>query len=122
MSDLEEKFMDQLIDAGLHTSTTGLVRELRFARSVGRQWRLDFAFTEHSVAVEVDGGSWVGGRHTRGVGFDADCQKLSTAAAMGWRVLRVNARMIKDGSALILTKQALEYDPEKTWPEIGPVS
>ena len=51
-----------------------------------RRWRFDFAFPAQRLAVEFDGGQWViaGGRHNR----DGDREKLNTAAAMGWRVLR----------------------------------
>lgn len=72
-----------------------------------RKWRFDMAWPERMVAVEVDGGAWIGGRHTSGSGFEADCLKLSHAAALGWRVLRVTPRMVQDGSALTLTLAAL---------------
>jgi very-short-patch-repair endonuclease len=51
-----------------------------------RRWRFDFAWPAQRVAVEVDGGQWRagGGRHNT----DQDREKLNTAAAMGWRVLR----------------------------------
>ena len=66
---------------------TGLqspVAEYQFAPP--RRWRFDFAFPAQRLAVEFDGGQWViaGGRHNR----DGDREKLNTAAAMGWRVLR----------------------------------
>lgn len=72
-----------------------------------RRWRFDLAWPDRMVAVEVDGGAWIGGRHTSGAGFEADCLKLSTAAAHGWRVLRVTPRMIHDGVALALCLAAL---------------
>lgn len=53
-----------------------------------RKWRFDFADPENKVAVEIDGGVFAGGRHTRGVGFRADCEKINAAAVLGWRVLR----------------------------------
>ena len=51
------------------------------------------------VAVEVEGGVWTGGRHTRGKGFEADCEKYNAATERGWRVLRVTPKMIADGRA-----------------------
>jgi very-short-patch-repair endonuclease len=53
-----------------------------------RRWRFDAAFPERKVAVEIDGGAFSGGRHTRGAGFRKDCEKLNTATLMGWRVFR----------------------------------
>ncbi len=72
-----------------------------------RKWRLDLAWPEHKVYVEVDGGTWVGGRHNRGKGYEADCEKLNTAAVEGWRGLRVTTAMVKDGRALGAVEQLL---------------
>lgn len=51
-----------------------------------RRWRFDYAWPAARLAVEIDGGQWLagGGRHNG----DADRQKLNTASAAGWRVLR----------------------------------
>jgi len=53
-----------------------------------RKWRLDYAFPEFKVAVEIEGGIWTGGRHTRGSGFIGDMAKYNELAARGWRLLR----------------------------------
>ena len=81
------------------------VRELVFAPP--RRWRLDFAWPEAWVAVEVDGGTWSGGRHVRGAGIEADCEKVSEAAVLGWRVLRVTGDMVRSGRAVMLVGRAL---------------
>jgi very-short-patch-repair endonuclease len=81
------------------------VRELVFAPP--RRWRLDFAWPEARVAVEVDGGTWTGGRHVRGAGIEADCAKFSEAAVLGWRVLRVTGDMVRHGQAADLVRRAL---------------
>jgi hypothetical protein len=61
-------------------------REHRFHES--RRWRVDFAWPEQKVAVEIEGGVFSGGRHTRGAGFVADCDKYNALAAAGWRLFR----------------------------------
>ncbi|MCK4815094.1 hypothetical protein KA005_04930, partial [bacterium] len=64
-----------------------------------RKWRFDFALKDR-VAVEIEGGIWAQGRHTRGSGFIKDAEKYNTAAAMGWRVFRFPSDMVEDGSAI----------------------
>lgn len=68
----------------------------------GRRFRGDLVWRHPypRLLVEADGGGWVGGRHSRGPGIESDCEKVSLAAVMGYRVLRVTARQIKDGRAL----------------------
>lgn len=72
----------------------GMVAEHRFAPP--RRWRFDFAWPLETggVAVELDGGAYTNGRHTRGAGFEADCEKLNEAAVRGWRVLRFTSGML----------------------------
>ena len=78
--------------------------EFRFC---DRRWRFDFAWPIRKLAVEVEGGTWSGGRHTTGAGFEADCEKYNEATLLGWRVLRVTPHMIEDGRALVLIERAL---------------
>jgi hypothetical protein len=54
-----------------------------------RRWRFDYAWPEKMIALEVEGGVWTGGRHTRGAGFLKDIEKYNRAAVLGWRLLRV---------------------------------
>ena len=39
----------------------------------GRGFLFDFAWPEFMVAVEVQGGQWVNGRHNRPEGYEIDC-------------------------------------------------
>jgi very-short-patch-repair endonuclease len=82
-----------------------LVPEFRFHPI--RRWRIDFAFPAQKVGLEVDGGIWTAGRHTRGAGWSKDTEKLNTLAAMGWRMLRCTPTQLADGSILPLLAQAL---------------
>src|SRR5256885_16223115 len=68
----------------------GWEREVRFHPS--RKWRADFLWPTPPLIVEVEGGSFVSGRHTRGTSFEADCEKYAEAAILGYRVLRVTPR------------------------------
>ena len=81
------------------------VSEYRFHET--RRWRLDFAFPDKKVGIEVEGGHWIGGRHTRGSGFEADCEKYNALALQGWRLLRFTGTTIKSGEALKTIERAI---------------
>lgn len=70
------------------------VSEYRFDDT--RKWRFDFAWPKVKVAVEIDGGVFMGGRHTSGAGYTKDCYKLNRAVELGWRVLRFTPQMLKN--------------------------
>lgn len=63
-----------------------------------RRWRFDCAFEAARIAIEVDGGAFTAGRHTRGKGFIADLEKLNAAQLLGWRILRYTPKQIASGS------------------------
>jgi hypothetical protein len=67
-----------------------------------RMWRFDYAWPEAKVALEVEGGGWIGGRHTSGKGFEADMEKYSEAAAQGWRLIRRPPKKL-------MTLQTIDY-------------
>lgn len=69
--------------------------EFRFHPS--RKWRLDFAWPEEHLAVEVHGAVWNQGRHTRGKGFTEDREKMNEAALAGWCVLELTTQQITAG-------------------------
>lgn len=65
-----------------------------------RRWALDWAFVPELLAVEVEGGYAIGGRHTSAKGFLGDQEKYNTLACLGWRLLRVTPRDVANGAAL----------------------
>lgn len=89
------------------------VKEFRFHPV--RLWRFDYAFPEHKIALEVEGGVWTGGRHTSSVGFLKDIEKYNTATLMGWRVLRTTPDELYRLKTLNMVKTAISgvFDPEK---------
>lgn len=101
MSHLEERLALLLESAGLPTPE----REYQFHPT--RRWRFDFAWPAQKLAVEVEGGIWHQGRHTRGLGFQRDCVKYNEAALMGWRVLRVTEAQIDRGRAVSWIRRGL---------------
>lgn len=75
-----------------------LEREYRFHPP--RRWRFDFAHLTTQTAIEIEGGVWARGRHTRGAGFVKDCEKYNQAAADGWTVFRLAGHLITDTAQL----------------------
>lgn len=86
----------------------GYEREYRFHPT--RRWRFDFCWPHEDVrlAVEVEGGVYVSGRHTRGAAFEADAEKYAEAMLAGWRLLRVTPRHIRSGQAIEWIERALK--------------
>lgn len=100
-SPLVASLLRQIASAGLPAP----VQEHRFHAT--RRWRFDLAWPDRMIAVEVDGGVWSGGRHTRGAGFVGDCEKANEATAMGWRVFRFPTPHVSDGSAVAMLRRLL---------------
>jgi len=85
---------EQCLYAGLQVP----VKEFRFAPP--RRWRFDFAWPTQKVALEVQGGLFVSGRHSRGAALVKEHEKLNAAASHGWRVLFCTPRQALNGEAL----------------------
>lgn len=64
-----------------------------------RLWRIDFAWPALKLAVELEGGIWTHGRHTRGAGVKADMEKYNALAKMGWVLLRYDGAAVRSGDA-----------------------
>lgn len=89
----------------------GAQAEFRFHPA--RRWRFDRAWPELRVAVEIDGGTWSGGRHTRPAGYAEDCVKLNSAALMGWTVLRFTGEQVRRGEAYPFVAEAIRIATDR---------
>lgn len=72
-----------------------------------RKWRFDYAIPDHKIALEVEGGVWTGGRHTRPQGFLGDIEKYNAGTLLGWRIFRVTPDDLCRLKTLALIKQAI---------------
>lgn len=100
MSKLEEQFAFQLRAVGIQFE-----REFRFHPV--RRWRFDFTF-EGQIALEIQGGTWINGAHSRGKGQRSDFEKKNEANLLGWTVYYADTDMVKDGTALQVIERALK--------------
>ena len=105
-SPLEDLFAMQLDAAGLG----GYVRE--FQAIPGRKFRFDFCWKQQRLLVEINGGTYNGGSHGRGVGINRDYIKNNLAVVNNWRVLSFDTKQVKSGEALQVTEQLLKGENE----------
>ena len=66
----------------------------RFRFHPTRRWRLDYAWPDRYAALEVEGGIWTQGRHTRPRGFLKDLEKYNAATALGWSIIRCTPQTV----------------------------
>jgi very-short-patch-repair endonuclease len=96
----------------IHIAALGLKCEREYRFHPERRWRFDFAWPDKKVALEVEGGTWSNGAHTRGKHFESDCEKYNEAAIAGWHVIRVTTDMVRDGRAIGFLLRALGIEQE----------
>jgi hypothetical protein len=104
-----------------------LVLEYRFHPT--RKWRFDVAIRGRwsdeardrtleggyvlrplQIAIEIDGGGWVHGRHHRPEGRRSDNEKQNAAHELGWQVYRFDWEQVQDGRALATIRGVLERE------------
>lgn len=91
-----------------HLAAAGLpapVREHQFVAD--RRWRFDLAWPERLVAVELEGGVWIRGAHTRGKGYEKDLAKYNRASLLGWTLIRMTPRQALRPDAVEMIRAAL---------------
>lgn len=102
---LEDEMARQLNDAGL----TRYDRQFRFLPP--RRFKADFAFQQHKLIVEVDGGQWkFNTGHNNGQGKERDCIRDAEAAIAGWTTLRFTTNLVRSGEAVKYIRRFIEHD------------
>lgn len=90
--------------------TFGIYWQFEYQFLKGHRHRFDAALPCCKLAVEVEGGTWIGGGHSRGSGFAADMFKYNNAAILGWRLLRFTPKEVKDIINFKESKTTVFYD------------
>ena len=67
---------------------------------------VDFAWPEHRVCVEVQGGSWSNGAHVRGKGYAKDRMLTNRRQLAGWIVLEFTSDHLDADEAVPVVRQA----------------
>ena len=107
-SDLEAEFLYLLRVLGMPEPA----REYRFDDK--RKFRFDFCWVAERLAVEIEGGIFIRGRHVRPTSFSKDCFKYSYATLLGWRVIRLTSIMLRNGEAEQLLDMAFYGTGQET--------
>ena len=94
-------------------------REVVFAKP--RKWRADFVIKDNAgtpphfryysrpeLLIEIDGGTWTGGRHVTGSGHASDAEKRNAAVLLGYRPLTFTPEQVTSGVALQTIEKALK--------------
>jgi hypothetical protein len=101
-SELEQEFL-------YHVKALSIpIPQEQFRVLPDRKFRWDFAWPEHKLAVEIQGGTWSGGAHSRGWGIERDCEKHNLAVLAGWRTLLFTGSMVHSGVAATMLEKALK--------------
>lgn len=77
-----------------------LVRQHQFHPT--RRWRFDYVAAYSPIAIELQGGIYSNGAHSRATGQKKDMEKANHAAALGWFVFYLHTDNVTDRDALQL--------------------
>ena len=93
----------------LHCRIDKLTPTAEYKFHPDRKWRFDFAFIPEKLAVEIEGGVWLGknGGHTSGTGYTNNLEKYNEAVMLGWKILRFTPEAVKSGRAIQIVRVVL---------------
>ncbi|AWL28992.1 hypothetical protein DJ533_10655 [Acinetobacter defluvii] len=83
-----------------HLKTYNIEFQSEFKFNPERKWRADFHLIGKMILIEVEGGIWSNGRHTRGKGYLGDMEKYNSAQELGYSVYRYSTEQVKSGKAI----------------------
>jgi hypothetical protein len=73
-----------------------------------RRFRLDVAFPEHKVGIEVQGGLFLKAAHSTGTGIKRDMEKRNLGILNGWRVLECEPKDLCMVETVNMVKELLK--------------
>lgn len=100
-------FGERVLAAQLDLVSINYEQEFKFHPK--RKWRSDFKIEGYPILVEVEGGTFSNGRHSRGTGFAKDCEKYNAAAKLGFYVIKGDTNQVRSGELLRDVQDMIEY-------------
>ncbi len=102
-------FLEEILAQDLKDNDIPFEREVKFAKeAMGRDWRADFHIKGSPILVEVDGGTWSGGRHVRGKGREDDAEKDAAMWKLGYIPMHVTSKQVQGAVAPGMESAAIE--------------
>lgn len=83
------------------------VQEYAFATELGRKWRFDWLW-DGWMALEIQGGNFLQGRHTNAAALKDEYEKINTAALLGYTVLFCTPEDVQSGAIFAFVRKFLE--------------
>jgi hypothetical protein len=85
------------------------VAEYQFAKP--RKWRADFCWIDQKVILEVNGGIFSQGRHTRGAALLKEWDKINTGAGIGYRFIFCQPSQLATRRTIDYIENAINHKP-----------
>jgi hypothetical protein len=77
----------------------------------GLNQRWDVCLRPWGLLLEVQGGTWINGKHNRGQGYQDDCTKARLAMLRGWKTIWLTAQDVHSGIALRFVQDYIKVYP-----------
>lgn len=84
---MEDKLDQWIIDLSLPSP------QKEHRPGIAKKFRLDYAWPEHKIAVELNGGTFQRMGHSTGRGIQRDYVKLNYCQILGWLVIQFDSSM-----------------------------
>lgn len=73
-----------------------ILKPSRFWKSKKSSWRIDFLSEELKIVVEIQGGTFSYGGHSRGAGQHSDFDKINHLQNLGYRVFQFDTQHVRE--------------------------
>ena len=93
----------------------------RYAKSKrSKRYRADFAHPESRSLIEIQGGTYMRGRHVSGSGYERDARKYNLAMMSGWKVFLLTSATAKDSAWIEMIATYVASQSSQPLPPLEP--
>jgi len=95
---MTNSYLEDMLAMMLDDNKIKYIREYKFKDD--RKWRFDFVLPDYKLAIEIQGGIYIMGRHSRGRELENEYEKFCEAVLLGWYIMPFTPRMVTKGIAI----------------------